>query len=96
MKIEYLYKKEDIYGMLQDPDDNFRDDFDEPIVKFIGDDADNPIFLMVGCDENTNDYYFTFENNETFEDFYCKDGDLAKMFNEIMQGKGEYEIWVKG
>lgn len=94
-KIEYLYEKQDLYDIFQTPEDEIGTDFDEPLLKIIHD-VSNPVFLLLGYDEKKNLYYFTFEDNEVSEDFYCHNGDLTSMFNEIMQGKGEYEIWVKG
>lgn len=82
--------------MLNRPEDYISEDFDEPILRIINSDASNPVMLLLGYDEEENLYYFTLEDNETSEDFYCEDGNLVKMFNDIMEGKGEYEIWVKG
>lgn len=93
--IEYLYEKQDLYDILQNPEDDIGADFDEPLLKIIHD-VSNPVHLLLGYDAKANLYYFTLEDNEVSEDFYCHDGDLTKMFDEIMQGKGEYEIWVKG
>ena len=56
----------------------------------------NQVFIMLGYDEGAKCYYFTLEDDVVSEDFYCHDGDLTKMFNEIMEGKGEYRIWTKG
>ena len=92
----HILTQQPINHMLKNPKEYISEDFDEPILKIIHDDASNPVFLLLGYDEKENLYYFTFEDTETSEDFYCKDGDLTKMFNEIMEGKGDYEIWVKG
>ena len=85
-----------INHMLLNPKAYVSEDFDEPILKIIHNDAANPVFLLLGYDDKEKLYYFTFEDNDVSEDFYCKDGDLTAMFNEIMEGKGDYEIWVKG
>ena len=91
----HILTQNPIDHMLKNPKAYVSEDYDEPILKFIHDDASNPVFLMLGCDEEEG-YYFVFEDNETSEYFFCEDGNLTKMFDEIMQGKGEYEIWVKG
>jgi hypothetical protein len=85
-----------IDDILENPKDYISEDFDKPLLQFIHHDVSNPVILMLGCNETTNIYYFTLEDNDTSEDFYCFDGNLTKMFNEIMEGKGEYEVWVKG
>ena len=85
-----------IDGMLRNPDKYASADFDEPLLRIVHDDASNPVLLLLGYDYQKELYYFTLEDNETSEDFYCYDGNLAKMFNEIMEGKGRYEIWVRG
>lgn len=81
--------------MLKNPNAYVDETFDHLILKIIHDDPSNPVSLLLGYDDKKMLYYFTLEDNDTSEDFYCKDGDLTKMFNEIMEGKGEYEIWVK-
>ena len=85
-----------IDDILENPKDYISEDFDKPLLQFIHNDVLNPVVLMLGYNETTNIYYFTLEDNDTSEDFYCFDGNLTKMFNEIMEGKGEYEVWVKG
>lgn len=92
----YILTQNPIDHMLKNPKAYVSEDFDEPILKFIHNDASNPVHLLLGYDDKEKLYYFTLEDNETSEDFYCKDGDLTKMFDEIMNGKGEYKIWVKG
>lgn len=96
MKIEHFISQKFIPGLLKKPNDYISSDFDEPILKIIQEDESNPVYLLLGYDDKISKYYFTLEDNETSIDFYCPDGDLVKMFNEIMEGKGEYGIWVKG
>lgn len=84
-----------IDDMLLNPTEYVDESFDVPLLRIVHD-ASNPVSLLLGYDDKENLYYFTLEDNDTSEDFYCKDGDLTKMFEEIMQGKGDYEIWVKG
>lgn len=88
--------KNPINDMLHNPELYISEDFDEPILKFVNGDVSNPVFLLLGYNEKKKLYYFTLEDNETSEDFYCDDGDLIKMLDEIMQGKGDYKIWVRG
>ena len=92
----HILTQQPINHMLFNPKVYVSEDHDETILKIIHDDVSNPVFLLLGYDVKENLYYFTFEDNDTSEDFYCHDGDLTKMFNEIMEGKGEYKIWVKG
>ena len=92
----HILTQNPIDHMLLNPNVYINDGFDEPILKFIKDDVSNPVFLMLGYDSVAKCYYFTLEDNETTEDFYCYGGNLTKMFNEIMNGKGEYSRWVKG
>lgn len=92
----HILTQNPIDHMLLNPKVYINEGYDEPILKIIHNDASNPVVLLLGYDEIAKCYYFTFEDNETSEDFYCYDGDLTKMFNEIMEGKGDYEIWVKG
>lgn len=92
----HILTQNPIDHMLKNPKAYVSEDFDEPILQIINGDASNSVRLLLGYDEIENLYYFTLEDNETSEDFYCYDGDLIKMFDEIMKGKGEYEIWVKG
>ena len=88
--------KHPIDSILQNPKLYISEDFDKPILKIVHGETSEPTLLLLGYDEQENLYYFTFEDSETSEDFYCDDGDLAKMFDEIMQGKGDYGIWVRG
>ena len=81
--------------MLLNPKDYINEDCDEVILKIIHNDASNPVFLLLGYDRAADCYYFTLEDNDTIEDFYCKEEHLYRVFNEIMEGKGEYEKWVK-
>lgn len=81
--------------MLKNPKVYISEDYDEPILTIVHDEF-SPTYLLLGYDEKKKLYYFTLEDNEVSEDFYCYDGDLTKMFDEIMQGKGAYEIWVRG
>lgn len=92
----HILTQNPIDHMLLNPKMYVSEGYDEPILRIIHGDASNPVLLLLGYDGVAKCYYFTFEDNETSEDFYCYDGDLTKMFNEIMQGKGDYEIWVKG
>ena len=82
--------------MLKNPKVYVDETFDETILKIIHDDASNPVFLLLGYDEKKKLYYFTLEDNDTSEDFYCHDRDMTNMFNEIMRGEGKYETWIKG
>jgi hypothetical protein len=84
-----------IDDMLLNPTEYIDESFDVPLLRFVHD-ASNPVSLLLGYDNKEKLYYFVLEDNEVSEDFYCRDGDLTKMFEEIMQGKGDYEIWVKG
>ena len=90
-----ILTKYSIDDILENPNEYISEDFDEPLLRF-DHDASNPVYLLLGYDDKEKLYYFTFEDNEVSEDFYCKNGYLSKMFEEIMQGKGDYEIWVKG
>lgn len=90
----YMLTKYSIDDMLEDPKDYIDETYDEPILHIIHDDS-HLVTLLLGYDEKANLYYFTLEDDETSEDFYCYDGNLAQMFDEIMKGKGDYEIWVK-
>lgn len=92
--IQILTRKAIVF-MLNRPEDYITVDFDEPILRIIKKDASNPVVLLLGYDGQRELYYFTLEDNEVSRDFYCEDGNLVKMFNEIMEGKGEYEVWVK-
>lgn len=85
-----------IDDMLENPNEYITVYYDEPILKLIHDDVLNPVLLLLGYDDKRELYYFTLEDKELSQDFYCEDNNLIKMFNEIMEGKGEYEIWVKG
>lgn len=87
--------KYSIDDILQNPKKYIDEDHDKPLLRFVHD-ASNPVSLLLGYDNKEKLYYFTLEDNEVSEDFYCKDGNLSKMFDEIIQGKGDYEIWVKG
>lgn len=93
--VQILTRKTIVF-MLDHPEDYITVGFDEPILRIIKKDASNPVVLLLGYDEQRELYYFTLEDNEASQDFYCEDGNLAKMFIEIMEGKGEYEIWVRG
>lgn len=92
----HILTQNSIDHMLRNPKAYVDESFDEPILKIIHNNVLNPVFLLLGYDDKKNLYYFTLEDNEISEDFYCNDGDLTKMFDEIMQGKGDYEMWVKG
>lgn len=92
----HILTQNPIDHMLLNPKVYINEGFDEPILTIIHDDASNPVRLLLGYDGIARCYYFTLEDKETSEDFYCENGDLTTMFNEIMEGKGEYEIWVKG
>lgn len=87
-----ILTKYSIDDILENPNEYISEDFDEPLLRFVHD-ASNPVYLLLGYDDKEKLYYFTFEDNEMSEDFYCKDGYLSKMFEEIMQGKGDYGIW---
>lgn len=84
-----------IDDMLFNPTEYVDESFDRPLLRIVHD-ASNPVSLLLGYDAVQKLYYFTLEDNDTSEDFYCEDGDLTKMFDEIMKGKGEYKIWVRG
>lgn len=92
----HILTNDSIDHILLNPKEYIDETLDKPILKIIDDNVSNPVFLLLGYDDKKNLYYFTLEDNETSEDFYCYDGDLTKMFSEIMEGKGDYEIWVKG
>jgi hypothetical protein len=92
----HILTKKPIIDMLECPSRYIDETFDEPILKIIDGDASNPVFLLLGYDNKEKLYYFTLEDNDTSEDFYCKDNFVIRMFNDILEGKGEYERWVKG
>ena len=92
----HILTQQPIDHMLKNPKAYVDEDFDEPILKIIHNDVSHPVFLLLGYDDKKELYYFTLEDGEVSEDFYCYDGNLTKMFDEIMKGKGDYEIWVKG
>lgn len=92
----HIFTQNPIDHMLKNPKVYVDETFDELILKIVHNDASNPVSLLLGYDDKEKLYYFTLEDNDTSEDFYCCDGDLTKMFNEIMKGKGEYELWVRG
>lgn len=91
----HILTQNPINHMLLNPKVYINEGFDEPILKLINGDVSNPVCLMLGYDGVAKCYYFTLEDNEASEDFYCYDGNLTKMFDEIMEGKGEYSRWVK-
>lgn len=80
--------------MLENPKVYISPEEDEVILKIFHRDVSNPVLLMLGYNDITDIYYFTLEDNYASDDFYCYDGNLTKMFDEIMEGKGVYEVWV--
>jgi hypothetical protein len=93
MEMVHVLTQNPIHHMLKNPKAYISEDCDEPILTIVHDEF-SPAYLLLGYDEKKKLYYFTLEDNEVSEDFYYYDGDLTKMFDEIMKGKGEYEIWV--
>ena len=88
-----IISKYPIKDILQNPAKYIDENDDELLLKFVND-TSNPVLLLLGYDDENDSYYFTLEDNNSSEDFYCKDGNLPKMFDEIIQGKDDYELWV--
>lgn len=83
MKMTQTVSKEDIDEILKNPKDFVDETFDKPLA-IIHD--DNPVWILIGQNEDDGRYYLVVEDDEVSEDYYPENNEtLAQLFDRIIK-----------
>lgn len=79
-----IISKENIEEILTNPSEYVDFDFDKILIKYYGQDTDNPTWIFIGVDEDGK-FYLTVEDNDVSEDYYMEGGQtLKELFSELL------------
>jgi hypothetical protein len=83
MKTIQIMTQANLDEILQNPKDFVDETFDKPLVKIL---SDNPVWILIGRNENDGRYYLVVEDDEVSEDYYPENNEtLEQLFDRIIE-----------